>query len=77
MAEFVRKTALGYKQVAEGSFEPEYTHVILTEGEYAELQQELSNARQAAINAKRAAGEAIYDARLEAQSRRLRSRARS
>lgn len=69
MAEFVRKTALGYKQVAEGSFEPEYTHVILTEGEYAELQQELSNARQAAINAKRAAGEAIYDARVEAQNR--------
>lgn len=69
MAEFVKKTALGYKPVAGGSSDSECTHVILTLGEYAGQQREIFNAQQAAVNAKLAAGQAMHDVRLEAQDR--------
>lgn len=80
MAEFVKKTALGYKPVAGGPRDTDCTHAILTLGEYAEQQREIFNAQQAiknikfeaeqaTINAKRVSDQAIYDVRLEAQNR--------
>ena len=47
MAEFVKKTALGYKPVTGGSSDSECTHAILTLGEYDGLKREISNAKQA------------------------------
>lgn len=80
MAEFVKKTALGYKPVAGGPRDTDCTHAILTLGEYAEQQREIFNAQQAiknikfeaeqaAITAKRMSDQAIYDVQLEAQNR--------
>ena len=41
MSEFVKKTAFGYKPVSGGRSDPECTHVILTETEYAKLQRKI------------------------------------
>lgn len=51
MAEFVKKTMVGYKKVDGGHSDPECTNVILTLDEYDEL---LSDVRQAQRNAQRA-----------------------
>lgn len=44
MSEFVKKTMMGYKEVPGGHSDPECTHVILTEAEYAKLLRQLSDA---------------------------------
>ena len=41
MGEFVKKTLMGYKEVPDGQSDPECTHVILTETEYAKLQENI------------------------------------
>ncbi len=48
MGEFVKKTLMGYKEVPDGQSDPECTHVILTETEYAKLQRKISDAEQLA-----------------------------
>ena len=48
MGEFVKKTMMGYKEVPGGHSDPECTHVILTEAEYAKLLRQLSDAEQKA-----------------------------
>lgn len=44
MAEFVKKTMMGYKDVPGGNSDPECTHVILTRMEYEKQLQEISAA---------------------------------
>lgn len=46
MAEFVRKAAIGYKEVHGGQSNPECTHVILTKKEYKELIEKISKAER-------------------------------
>ena len=48
MGEFVKKTMMGYREVPGGHSDPECTHVILTEAEYAKLLRQLSDAEQKA-----------------------------
>lgn len=48
MGEFVKKTMMGYKEVPGGHSDPECTHVILAEAEYAKLLRQLSDAEQKA-----------------------------
>lgn len=52
MGEFVKKTMMGYREVPGGQSDPECTHVILTETEYAELLQRISDAEREASSAK-------------------------
>lgn len=51
MSEFVKKTAWGYKVVAEGYSDPELTHVILTKAEYDGMRKETASANRRAANA--------------------------
>lgn len=46
MAEFVRKTAIGFKEVHGGQSNPECTHVILTKEEYKELIERIFKAER-------------------------------
>lgn len=69
MAEFVKKTAIGYKPVAGGSSNSECTHVILTLGEYDGLKREISSAQQAERIAEYNADKKIHQIQSEAQSR--------
>lgn len=48
MAEFVRKAAIGFKEVYGGQSNPECTHVILTKEEYKELIERISKAEREA-----------------------------
>lgn len=48
MSEFVKKTMMGYKEVADGASDPECTHVILTRQEYDQFLREKSMAEQEA-----------------------------
>ena len=46
MAEFVKKTALGYKAVPGGYSDPECRYVILTKNEYSDLNREIAQAER-------------------------------
>lgn len=48
MSEFVKRTMIGYKDLAGGHSDPECTHVILTVEEYDDLLREISQAKQKA-----------------------------
>lgn len=52
MAEFVKKTALGYKAVQGGQSDYECTHAILTKSEYSQLLSEIRTAENRAAKAK-------------------------
>lgn len=66
MSEFVKKTMMGYKEVPGGHSDPECTHVILTEAEYAKLLRQLSDAEQKARITKSEADKEIREANREA-----------
>jgi len=51
MAEFVKKTALGYKAVQGGQSDYECTHAILTKSEYSQLLSEIRTAENRAVKA--------------------------
>ena len=67
MSEFVKKTAFGYKPVSGGRSDPECTHVILTEREYAKMLQQISNAEQEVRNTKYDADKEIRRVQIDAQ----------
>lgn len=70
MAEFVKKTMIGYyKDVPGGASDPECTHVILTDKEYAQQLQKISVAEQETRNTKYDADRKIRQVRSDAQSR--------
>ena len=69
MAEFVKKTMMGYKEVPGGASDPECTHVILKEKEYEQQLRKISVAEQEARNAKYDADQEIRQVRSDAQSR--------
>ena len=66
MGEFVKKTMMGYREVPGGHSDPECTHVILTEAEYAKLLRQLSDAEQKARITKAEADKEIREANREA-----------
>lgn len=67
MSEFVKKTAFGYKPVSGGRSDPECTHVILAEGEYAKMLQQISSAEQEVRNTKYDADKEIRRVQIDAQ----------
>lgn len=67
MAEFVKKTMMGYKEVPGGQSDPECTHVILKEKEYSQLLKERAQAEQESRNTRHDADRAIQRAKSEAQ----------
>lgn len=67
MGEFVKKTMMGYREVPGGQSDPECTHVILTETEYAELLQRISDAEREASSAKAKAIQEIGEAERKAK----------
>ncbi len=69
MAEFVKKTMMGYKEVPGGTSDPECTHVILKEKEYEQQLRKISVAEQEARNTKNDADREIRQVRSDAQSR--------
>lgn len=69
MGEFVKKTAFGYKPTSGGRFDPECTHVILTEDEYDRLLQQISSAEQEVRNTKYDADKEIRRVQIDAQKR--------
>ena len=69
MGEFVKKTAFGYKPTSGGRADPECTHVILTEGEYDRLLQQISGAEQEVRNTKYDADKEIRRVQIDAQRR--------
>ena len=69
MGEFVKKTACGYKPTSGGRADPECTHVILTEGEYDRLLQQISGAEQEVRNTKYDADKEIRRVQIDAQRR--------
>ena len=69
MAEFVKKTMMGYKEVPGGASDPECTHVILKEKEYEQQLRKISVAEQEARNTKYDADREIRQVRSDAQSR--------
>lgn len=71
MAEFVKKTMMGYKDVPGGNSDPECTHVILTRKEYEKQLREISAAEQKARNTKCDADREIQRAQSDAQRRVL------
>mgnify|MGYP001015103486 CR=1 FL=1 len=66
MGEFVKKTMMGYREVPGGHSDPECTHVILTETEYAKLQRKISDAEQLARTTKYEAEREVDSARRDA-----------
>lgn len=66
MAEFVKKTVMGYREVSGGQSDPECTHVILKEKEYDRLLQKISAAEQLARTTKYEAEREIDTARRDA-----------
>ena len=69
MAEFVKRTMMGYKEVSGGASDPECTHVILTGKEYTQQLQKISVAEQEARNTKYDVDRKIRQVRSDAQSR--------
>ena len=69
MAEFVKRTMMGYKDVPGGNSDPECTHVILRKTEYEKQLREISAAEQKARNTKYDADREIQRARNDAQHR--------
>ena len=69
MAEFVKRTMMGYKEVSGCASDPECTHVILTDKEYTQQLQKISMAEQEARNTKYDADRKIRQVRSDAQSR--------
>lgn len=69
MAEFVKKTMMGYKEVPGGVSDPECTHVILKEKEYEQQLRKISVAEQEARNTKNDADREIRQVRSDAQNR--------
>lgn len=69
MAEFVRKAAIGFKEVHGGQSNPECTHVILTKEEYKELIERISKAERGAEEARYIAERNIQDEKRRARER--------
>lgn len=71
MSDFVKKTVMGYKTVADNHYDPECTHVILTKREYMDLLQKISDAEQQVrsteCHARIAIGQAEHDAEISIQ----------
>ena len=67
MGEFVKKTMMGYREVPGGHSDPECTHVILTEGEYDRLLQQISSAEQEVRNTKYDADKEIRQVQIDAR----------
>lgn len=67
MAEFVKKTMMGYKEVSGGQSDLECTHVILKEKEYSQLLKKKAQAEQESWNTRHDADRAIQRAKSEAQ----------
>ena len=59
MSEFVKKSVLGYKEVAGGQSDQECSHVILTKGEYEKLLSEIRQAEQEKRNTEYEAEKAL------------------
>lgn len=53
MAEFVKKTIIGYREVAGGQADEEYSHVVLTRTEYESLISEKNKLQEEIIKAKK------------------------
>ena len=62
MSEFVKKTAVGYRNVKSGQSDPECTHVIMTLDEYKELLRKISRAEYNESEAKAEAAKQIQKA---------------
>lgn len=71
MAEFVKKTMMGYKDAPGGDSDPECTHVILTKKEYENQLRKISAEEQKAWNTKYDADQAIQRAQSDAQRKVL------
>ena len=69
MAEFVRKAAIGFKEVHGGQSNPECTHVILTKEEYKELIERISKAERGAEEARYIAERNVQDEKRRARGR--------
>lgn len=69
MAEFVKKTMIGYKDVPGGASDPECTHIILTKKEYNQQCHEISAAKQEARTTKYNHDREIQQVRSDAQRR--------
>ena len=52
MAEFVKRTPIGYKAVSGGESDPDCTHVILSRAEYRKLLKDKEDASRQAWTAK-------------------------
>lgn len=66
MAEFVKKSMVGYKKVDGGRSDPECTHVIVTLDEYGELLNDVRQAQRSAQMAKEEAAGQIARTKQEA-----------
>ena len=69
VAEFVRKTVLGYKEVPGGQSDAECTHVVLTLDEYDRMVMGRARAESEIIEAKKKAAASIERAKQEAQTK--------
>ena len=69
MAEFVRKAAIGFKEVHGGQSNPDCTHVILTKEEYKELIEKISKAEGGAEEAIYLAERNVQDEKRKIQER--------
>ena len=69
MIEFVKKTIMGYKEVPYGYSDQECSHVILTKKEYEQQIQEISAAKQEALNEKYKAENEIHRIKSDARER--------
>ena len=69
MAEFVRKAAIGFKEVHGGQSNPDCTHVILTKEEYKELIEKISKAERGAEEAIYLAERNVQDEKRKIQER--------
>lgn len=65
MSEFVKRTMIGYKDLAGGHSDPECTHVILTLKEYDDLLKEISRAKRETREEKSKAADAQKESQRE------------
>ena len=59
IAEFVKKTVLGYKEAPGGQSDPECTHVILTLDEYTDMGRKIARAKADADEVRVEAGKQL------------------
>ena len=65
IAEFVKKTVLGYKEAPGGQSDPECTHVILTLDEYTDMGRKIARAKADADEVRVEAGKQLRKDREE------------